>query len=350
MKPALPSTTPARHIPHSDGFSTGTASGGVATVTVAVFGCECAEVPSDFETRARAAFAAADGPAAIHAGRGEHPTGRRFVLVIGYWLDHGRFGRWQSAHGWPRWCAADAAQASAQGYWREIFSVPAARLETLLSAADIRHGLSACGLPVIGPVMEHGYWGSMRDRIADAAQPGDATPVAHGVHPADHGEWGVSTVIRPPAGLCVICSGQDWSRCTPEHASFHQQQLRPKLAVAMDSLRRDAHLYDCLSLRTVELHDESGSSRAAGFVLAMFRQLEGLERWARTDPDHLAIFGAFIAHKRATQTALRLWHEVLLLPSASEAPAHFEYLRCAPPAGLLNTGSPTIRADQEESP
>ena len=334
----------AGHVPHSDGFSAGV-TGHAATVTLAVYTCEytgeSARLP-DFLERGRRTFDTTFGPAASHAGQGARHEDRRFDLLIGYWLDRRDFEAWQSAHPWPQWCAATAADAAPHGYSREVFTVPAARLETLLSAADIRHGLSACGLPVVGPVMQHGYWGSMRDRLpagAAAAAAGAADPRAAAPHEADLGAWGTSTVLCPPPDLCVICSGQDWANCRPDHALFFHEQLRPRLATAMAALQRRADAHGCVDLRMVDLVDERRRPRSASFALATFLSLGQLAHWARTDPDHLDIFGTFIAHKRASQTALRLWHEVLLLPG--DGLARFEYLRCAPPKALRPAAAPS---------
>jgi aldoxime dehydratase len=83
------------------------------------------------------------------------------------------------------------------------------------------------------------------------------------------------------------------------------------------------------------LDSDTGEPLEKSFGLAWFDDLSNLERWAKTHPTHVAIFGGFMQYVQTLnfQVQLRLYHEIAVIPSEAQ---YFEYLNCHPGSGLLS--------------
>jgi aldoxime dehydratase len=79
--------------------------------------------------------------------------------------------------GFDAWWNDSARVKDPQGYFREILTVPTDRFETI-STYNTQVGVARTGCPVVRPIREHNYWGSMRDRLQVSAD--DALLSAHG--------------------------------------------------------------------------------------------------------------------------------------------------------------------------
>lgn len=319
----LPARMPADWSPLVDGFFAGFAEQ-VRELIVAVYGLQGTPTTDGFGAAAALAFEGEDGPASVQYGHIADAHGGEDHVVIAHWSAPDAFARWEAAHPWPAWCR----RASGAGVWREVLRVPIERAETLLSSPLILWGLAGARDRLVGPIRKHGYWGAMRDRLPASAY--DALEAAGDTAPLAQSGGDGRRVVAPGGNLAVICSGQDWSRCEPAHADYYLRELQPKLRAAMADLAARGASAGNLGCRFVRMTDAAGRPLDASFGLAYFRALSDLEHWAANDPLHLDIHRSFIDHKRRTQTTLRLWHEVLVLPQGQ----CFEYLDCRPGTGL----------------
>ena len=320
----MPQRMPPDWQPLVDGYAAGFVQ--VRELVIAVYGQQGAPAAAAFCAAAARAFEGADGPASVQYGQVLDAHGGSDRVAIAYWTAPEAFARWEAAHPWPAWC--HGPQGS--GVWREVLRVPIERAETLLSSPLIQWGLAGARQRLVGPVREHGYWGAMRDRLPVSAHDALEAAGTAAELPASLDDE-QPCIVSPGANLAVICSGQDWSGCEPAHAEYYLSQLQPKLRVALADLGARGASAGNLGCRFVRMTDADGRLLDASFGLAYFRALSDLERWAASDPQHLDIHRSFIDHKRRTQTTLRLWHEVLVLPPHGQ---RFEYLGCRPGTGL----------------
>ena len=216
----------------------------------------------------------------------------------------------------------------------EVMRVPAERLETIFGEGEHAGVVRTGRCPVLGPVREHLYWGSMRDRLPAATEDSLASIYGHNVPRHDPDETrGRRLRVSVPDNLCVIRSGQNWSGCDEEELELYDHRLRPALHAGMRFLRDHPADSGCLDLRFAnEIEGDRTLKRAFG--LGFFLSLAHLEAWAARHPTHLAIFEQMIAlaTTRGDRLALRLWHEVFVLPSDGQ---RFEYINCPAATGLL---------------
>ncbi|KAF9630188.1 hypothetical protein BFW01_g369 [Lasiodiplodia theobromae] len=287
-------------------------------------------------------------------------AGHHNVGVIAYWPGgRARFEEWSEASGFEAWwrglddassppsplsptsSSSEGAKEGKEtdvGWFREVFFPTLDRYETVFSnqeageegAARMRAGMS-------GPVREHVYWGSMRDRMPASQVDGlegekTAAAAAEGTT-----ERHSSRVVVPgKKNLCVIRSGQDWSAMLPAERKLYLETMHPVLVKGMDFLRDEGRSIGCHSCRFVDeldLGDErKETERTFGF--AFFNDMESLEKWSKSHRTHLDIFGRFLQYVKELDgnISLRLFHEVLVLKPEQQL---LEYVGCHPKTGLM---------------
>jgi hypothetical protein len=276
-----------------------------------------------------------DAPANVESATYFDRAGFRTLLLSAYWTDPVRYESWQESSGFAVWWHDPARLHGRQGYFREILQVAPDRFETIFSRNCLVGIANTGGCPVVGPIREHNYWGSMRDRILASAD--DELRSEYGEQLPRLGTR--STINRRlrvtvPENLAVIRSGQDWTNCTGTELAQFTESVQPALLEGMDYLRDHPDETGCCDLRFADEIDRYGAPLKKTFGLGYFLTLGHLEKWASTHPTHLAIFARFLTMVRehGQNLKLKLWHEVSVLPSADHA---FEYINCHPETGLL---------------
>ena len=260
-------------------------------------------------------------------------VGRRNLISVAYWTDPVRYQRWNDARFASWW--SDAARVREEvGYFREILVVPRERFETIFSF-DYKIGVAKVGGPAVGPIREHGYWGSMRDRLAVSADDDLISSYGETLPRLGTSETtGRRLRVHAVQNLAVIRSGQDWTECSGTQLGFYNESIAPTLRDAMHSLRDSPNETGCCEMRFAQLLDRGGAPVTKTFGLGYFLSLAHLEHWASTHPKHLAILTHFMkmVGEYRRELKLKLWHEVSVLPAVGQT---FEYLNCHPETGLL---------------
>jgi len=272
----------------------------------------------------------ADGSAFnVERTRFRDAAGYDNILAIAYWrspADHDRW--WESHAGW--WASPDR-ETGPIGFYREIFSPRAERFETLYSGGDQLDGVGAMlGRVSNGDVREHGYWGSMRDRIpasqTSALDPSGALSTL---------STGKRRVVNGHEHVALIRSGQDWTRVKGEEKALYEARMQPTLEAGMDFLRDEGGPIGCYFNRYMRHIDATGTPLDRSFGMSCWRSLGHLERWAEHHPTHEAIFGGFMTIVQALQGQLdlRLYHEVAAFTADEQL---YDYIGCHPRTGMLN--------------
>lgn len=279
-------------------------------------------------TKLLGALAATDGAAIVNRARYEDGSGYCNDVCIAYWSDAAAYERWHGAGALP--CPDVHGEV---GQWHEVHRVPIERLETVFSS---QHpvGLAQTATHFDGPVREHAYWGSMRDRIAASEADALAPERAELAEPALHATRGRRLRVAPPGNLALIRSGQYWGDCSGAEYETYVDLVRPNLVAGMDFLRDHARETGCISCRFMHELAPDGSPQKRTFGAVLFLSLEHLEAWSKSHPTHLSIFGSFMqmVQRHEGKLDLKLWHEVLVLSASGST---FEYINCHPRTGLL---------------
>jgi len=261
-------------------------------------------------------------------------SGYRNDVYICYWSDENTCRLWLESSEFVNWWQDKAHIDEEVGYWREVIFAPKNRFETLFSSED-RAGMAKLAPRFGGEIKEHGYWGGMRDRIRDSDIDDFESPYGSELLPLAKVEsQGRRVLITPPENLCLIRSAQNWTACQSEELAIYKNDVHPVLIEGMNYIRDNPIETGCISCRFMDELSLTGKAQTKTFGLAFFLTMEHLEAWAKSHPSHLAIFQSF--HKMVTklnfQLALKLWHEVIVLPAGEHI---FEYVNCHPQTGLL---------------
>ncbi len=277
------------------------------------------------------------------------------IAALAYWPSKLAYESWAEQSGFKAWWQAlrpggDGDGPTDNGWFLEVFFPTMDRFETLFNTDTAREGSGHMGRCMSDAVQEHGYWGSMRDRIplsqTDGLESGtkSALPDDGSHKPSSDGDddttpaTSTQRVIVPGRkNLAVIRSGQDWNATTPEERTLYLETMHPVLTKGMDFLRDHGDEVGCYSCRFMEIVDPKtaqpdGIDRTFG--LAYFDELASLERWCREHPTHLAIFGGFFqyARKLGNNVTLKVFHEVMVLQPEQQ---YFEYVGCHSGTGMM---------------
>src|SRR3990172_7990119 len=172
----------------------------------------------------------ADAPDHVECGRFNDLAGLVNHVFVCYWRDPLAYSRFAEGSAFAQWLAGGGLLTSDVGVWVEAFRIPLARFETLFSSQSPAGAARLSDHPMTGPVMEHGYWGGMRDRMPASVTGEFSTPLEGIPKVTNHAETlGRRLVLAPPENLCLIRSAQDWSSCSGEERRSYLRDVHPVL-------------------------------------------------------------------------------------------------------------------------
>lgn len=258
------------------------------------------------------------------------------IAVIAYWPNKGSYTEWAAASGFQNWWEKLDPQNERYGWFLEVFFPSIDRFETVFSDNSVPEGAAHMREGISGPMKEHVYWGSMRDRLP--ASQTDALVGENGHIASKPAGEALRRRVHVPGkqNLTVIRSGQDWSNTYPEERKLYIETMHPVLIKGMDFLRDQGKEVGCYSCRFMDIVDpvtrEPNKDRTFG--LAYFNDMSSLEGWSKQHKTHLDIFGGFLRYAKSlnNNVSLRLFHEVLVLTPEQQ---HFEYVGCHENSGML---------------
>jgi hypothetical protein len=266
------------------------------------------------------------------------------ISFIAYWPSRTNFDSWKADSGFEAWWQNSDREADGHGWFLEVFMPPMDRFETVFSNSEVPEGAANMREAISGEIAEHGYWGSMRDRL-----PAAQDDLLEGTPPRDSARRDGSSTsalsdteskrIKVPGkkNLCVIRSGQNWSTTLPTERHLYLTTMHPVLTQGMNFLRDQGKPIGCHANNLWDIIDSSTyeASLEKTFGLGFFDDLKSLERWSKSHQTHIDIFGGFLryARKLGNVISLQLYHEVFVL---GEGEQWFEYVGCHGETGMLN--------------
>lgn len=261
------------------------------------------------------------------------------IAVIAYWPSRSEYTRWAEESGFQKWWNEIDPEMEPHGWFSEVFFPTVDRFETIFTDNEVPEGAAHMREKVSCPIREHGYWGSMRDRMP-ASQVDSLTgdPAICKIAPLYKGSkpYPVRTAIAGQKNLCVIRSGEDWLDALPEERELYTTTLHPVLVKGMDFLRDHGEEVGCVSCRFMDVVDPSTqkADKDRTFGLAYFDDIASLEKWSREHPTHLNIFGGFMRYAKELDSniTVRFFHEVMVLKPEQQ---RFEYITCHLMTGML---------------
>jgi hypothetical protein len=261
--------------------------------------------------------------------------GYRNIAAIAYWKSVSEHNTWIDKSGFGDFWK-DLQPAGGIGWFMEVFSPSMDRLETVFSDNNVPEGIAHMRESVSGPLQEHVYWGSMRDRLPASqtdALDGDQMSLSEEDKVLDAESKRIRVAGRN--NLAMIRSGQDWSNTNSHERELYLKTMHPVLIKGMEFLTHEGSAFGCFSNRFMEVVNIDGSEPTdKTFGLGYFDDMASLEGWSKQHKTHLDIFGRFIQYAAELQNnvQLKLFHEVMVLQPEQQ---FFEYVGCHPDTGML---------------
>lgn len=257
------------------------------------------------------------------------------LIAVAYWDDPSEHGRWTHSPEIRDWWDSQDRFADGLGHFRETIAPRVDQFETLYSSAEELPGLGAVLGGCSGEIEEHGYWGSMRDRIplsqTDRLAPSGVLRVVAG-----DAARGGRVVVHGHDNLAFIRSGQTWRGAGDGERELFLEEFLPTLEVGMEVLERSGATLGCYSSRFLRAIDLDGNELDESYNIGHWRSLSDLERWAETSREHLQLFVRFLSvHARLDR--LRFYQEVAVPCGHHQV---FEYLNCHGGTGLMRDAVP----------
>jgi aldoxime dehydratase len=276
-----------------------------------------------------AVFASANGPRHWDRAAYVDEAGYNNTVSVAYWDDRAAFDAWFPAAR-AAWTGVEAAGF---GKFIEVLSPSVNDYETLFSSLGRPEGVAVIADAMSGDVLEHAYWGGMRDRIP-LSQTSDMAPAGA---PSVARE-GRCLRVKPHENICLIRSGQDWSDTDSAERKMYLEDVEPVLREGMEFLRDQGLAIGCFANRYMTVLDSDGRPTEKSYGMSWWKSLAALERWAESHPTHVRIFGAAMKYLSTLGPAakLRLYHEVTVARTADQ---FFEYLDCHPGTGMLKAAT-----------
>jgi aldoxime dehydratase len=250
------------------------------------------------------------------------------VVSVAYWDDQRTFEAWFPAarDGWT----GEQQNHAGLGTFVEVLSPSVSDYETLFSSLGRPEGVAVLADSLSGDIMEHAYWGGMRDRIPQS----QTSEMAPGGTPGLVRD-GERSRVKPHDNICLIRSVQDWSDTDAAERKMYLDDVEPVLREGMDFLRDDGRSIGCFANRYMTVLDRNGKPTEKSYGMSWWKSLAALERWSESHPTHVRIFGAAMKYLSSLGPAakLRLYHEVTVARAADQ---FFEYRRCHDRTGMLN--------------
>lgn len=264
------------------------------------------------------------------------PNGSYNLAAIAYWPSNDSYEKWNTASNFSKWWQGLDAEGERHGWFFEAYFPSIDRFETVFSDGEVPEGAAHLREKVSGPMREHAYWGSMRDRFPVSqtdALDGDTT---HNLVNKPGATLRRRVRVPGKQNLTIIRSGQDWSNTKPEERKLYLETMHPVLIEGMNFLRDHGEDVGCYSCRFMDVVDTDShkADKDRTFGLAYFNDLSSLEGWSKHHQTHINIFGGFLryAKKLDNNISLRLFHEVLVLKPEQQ---FFEYIGCHENTGML---------------
>jgi len=305
----------------------------VGGVVMAYFGIQhSGDAPAALPTALKsleAAFASANGPRHCDRAAYVDEAGYNTKVSVAYWDDRAVFDAWFPAAR-SAWTGAEAAGL---GKFIEVLCPSVNDYETLFSSLGRPEGVAVIADGMSSEVLEHAYWGGMRDRIP-LSQTSEMAAV--GIPSVVH--EGRRLRVKPHENICLIRSGQDWSDTDSAERKMYLEDVEPVLREGMEFLRDEGLAIGCFANRYMTVLDGDGRPTEKSYGMSWWKSLAALERWAESHPTHVRIFGAAMKYLSTLGPAakLRLYHEVTVARGSDQ---FFEYLDCHPGTGMLKAAT-----------
>jgi hypothetical protein len=322
----------------SDGFGR---EADVKQIVFAQFGVQGPKSDSglEFVRTMRKLLSLKNGPRKVERCHHWDVAGYHEDILMAYWADTDAYQKWLHHPAVSSWWNGLPLSGDV-GYWREVLAPDADHFGFFGAGLNEKKRVGCIHAIRSKPSEKWGYWGGYRDRLAaskaDLFDPEPEFEIKAGQTQATTGK---RIRIQIPKNICFVREGAETTHITnPQERESWNSQIEPVLSKWIAYLRDNPTLSGAICLRdTIEQDLESGTDQEKHNTLIYFVSLRHMERAARTQPSHLALYSTFMGMMEELAAAsitpeVVIWSEAHIL---SRDTAEIEYVNCHERTGLI---------------
>lgn len=313
----------------------------VRQIVFAQFGVQGPKADSgaEFIRTMRRLFSLEHGPRRIERCHHWDAAGCHEDILMAYWMDTDAYRKWLQ-HGEVSSWWDSLPLAGELGFWREVLSPDAERFGFLGFGLNENRRVGCIHAVRSKPSEKWGYWGGYRDRFAaseaDTFDP-EGDILARIPHEGTTKGKRVSVTI--PKNVCFVREGAETTYITsPQEREGWNARVKPVFEKWIAYLRDSPQLSGAFCLRdTIEQNLKTGKDYEKHNTLIYFASLRHMERAARTQPSHVALYNTYMGMMTELAEAsiapeLAIWAEAHIL---SRETVEIEYVNCHNRTGLI---------------
>jgi aldoxime dehydratase len=285
----------------------------------------------------RGLFDDPNGPGRVERSHGLHPSTGHNTILMAYWIDMGAARAWHDRPEVRQWWAGLPDDEEGVGYWRELLASTVGRFHFFGVGP---HKVASHALLEAKGSDNFGYWGGYRDRMAQHDTDTFTSDLDELPPRLAHPSYGRRLSVSVPNNLCFVREGADPSHITmAKERELWEHQLKPASQKWVQYLAENPKTSGCVTIiDTVEQDLDTGEDLDKNSQFAYFLSLRHLERAARTQPSHLALYNTFMGTfmelaAEGIDMGLFIWAEAHILQNGE---LNAEYVNCHPSTGLLS--------------
>lgn len=313
----------------------------IKQIVFAQFGVQGRRIDSgsDFIRTMRHLFSLEHGPRKVERCHHWDAAGFHEDILMAYWMETGEYAKWLKQREVSSWWKNLPLQGEL-GFWKEVLAPDADRFGFLGFGLNENRRVGCIRAVRSKPSEKWGYWGGYRDRFAasktDAFEP-ESEIVSRRSGPRV--TRGKRIVITLPKNICFVREGAETTYISnPKEREAWNTKIKPVFEKWIAYLRDNPTLSGAICLRdTIEQDLETGADFEKHNTLIYFTSLRHMERAARTQPSHVALYNTYMGTMMELAEAsiipeFMIWAEAHIL---SRDIAEIEYVNCHEQTGLM---------------
>ena len=313
----------------------------VKQIVFAQFGVQGPKADSglEFIRTMRHLFSLKHGPRRVERCHHWDAAGYHEDILMAYWTDTGIYKKWLQQSEVSSWWEGLPLSGDV-GHWREVLSPDAERFGFLGFGLNEKRRVGCIHAVRSKPSEKWGYWGGYRDQFA-ASKVDPFDPETEIDFKLDQSRLtrGKKIKIQIPKNICFVREGAETTYITnPQEREGWNTRIKPVFNKWIAYLRDNPALSGAICLRdTIEQDLDSGADYEKHNTLIYFVSLRHMERAARTQPSHFALYNTYMGMMTELAAAsitpeFVIWAEAHILSRDS---AEIEYVNCHERTGLI---------------
>ena len=333
-------STPSRYVLDEDFSDSPGREADVGQIVFAQFGVQGPKADSgeQFIKDLRRLFSLEHGPRRIERCHHWDAAGCHEDILMAYWMETDEYGKWLELPDVSSWWS-NLPLTGELGYWREVLSPDTDRFGFLGFGLNEKRRVGCIHAVRSKATEKFGYWGGYRDRFTASKVDKFEPEFALSKLPPQLGETRGRRVQRSATEKHMFRPRRrETTHVSPQEREGWEKRVKPVFDKWIAYLRDNPSLSGAVCLRdTMEQNIDTGADYEKHNTLIYFVSLRHMERAARTQPSHVALYNSYMGMMTDLGAAsvipeMMIWAEAHIVSRES---VEAEYVNCHNRTGLM---------------